>query len=80
METGRLAAGQEAAEAALITQPNATLAWLALGNIYVLSGDVERGENMFKRAGQIQAGSPGFALLINTDIPEPEPEVVPVPE
>jgi tetratricopeptide (TPR) repeat protein len=73
VETGRLAAGQEAAETALIATPDAVLAWLALGNIYVLSGDIDRGEEMLKRAGRIGAYSPGFAMLVNTDIPEPQP-------
>jgi tetratricopeptide (TPR) repeat protein len=71
VETDRLAAGQEAAEAALISDPDAILAWLALGNIYVRSGDIERGEEMLRRAGQVGAKSPGYALLVNADIPEP---------
>lgn len=71
VETDRLAAGQEAAEAALISSPDAALAWLSLGNIYVRSGDVERGEEMLRRAGQLDAYSPGYALLVNVEIPEP---------
>ena len=75
VETGRLSEGQAAAEAALIEEPDAVLAWLALGNAYVLLGDIERGENMFRRAGRLGSSSPGYALLINTDIPEPETAV-----
>jgi tetratricopeptide (TPR) repeat protein len=80
VETGRLGEAQATAEAALVADPDATLAWLALGNIHVLTGDVSRGENMFKRAGQLGADSPAYALLINTDIPEPEPEPEPESE
>ncbi|MFT5682017.1 MAG: tetratricopeptide (TPR) repeat protein [Myxococcota bacterium] len=73
VETNRLAAGQEAAETALISDPDATLAWLALGNIYVRSGDIARGEDMLRRAGQLGVYSPGYALLVNIEIPEPQP-------
>jgi len=71
LETGRLTEARALAEVTLLEDPASTLSWLALGNVYVLQGDTDRGERLFRRAGRLDPLHPGYALLINAAVPRP---------
>ncbi len=71
VETGRLDAGRAMAEQALLIAPDSPSAWLALGNVYVLQGDIARGETLLKRSGQHGVTEPGYALLLDAEPPRP---------
>jgi tetratricopeptide (TPR) repeat protein len=76
METGRLDAARTLAEETLLSDPANVGAWLALGNIYVLQGDPDRGERLLHRAGRLAPMHPGYALLIDATVPRPTAAVI----
>ena len=71
VEAGQLAEARPVAEQALLMEPSNTTAWLALGNYYVRTGDIDRGEALLRRAGQHAPMNAGYALLLNASIPRP---------
>lgn len=71
LELGRADDARQLAEQTLLLDPGNVLAWLALGNVYVLKGDIERGERLLRRAGRLAPMHPGYAMLIGAEIPRP---------
>ncbi|MEL6349442.1 MAG: tetratricopeptide repeat protein [Myxococcota bacterium] len=70
-ETDRADAARTAAEQALQWDPDNTVALLTLGALHVESGEIDKGETMLRQAGQMGLFHPGYAMLIQAQIPRP---------